>query len=361
MMVRYVSFVAAALLISSCSALRQASSDPGDAALPAAVRAAVPAPRESDRRGPLVRPREAIAQQIPSPRPSATLLVSESFQNRVTSPNAWFYTNGACLTAGSTPPPGSIPACGNNAPQDPAGAGALQLTTPTSYTTTIVGWNAPLPTAHGLEVVFTSFSFEGTGGDGTLLFFTDGSKAPPSAPGYTGGCLAYLGNINYYCPGPALANAYLGVGFDEFGDYSKFLGANGNEAIPETVALGGAGSESFPYVGGVDNAQGEPVSLPFLLDDPSATTRQANAPTFAVSLLRNGQVTVAIDIHDGHGFVTYVSKRIVGVNRQPKVPKTVYVGFAGSNGGAYERRQIDDVTISTATRIHKALEPYILR
>jgi hypothetical protein len=349
--VRYALFVAAALIISSCSALRQAPDDVGGATRPSAVRPAVPAPRRSDRRPPLVRPGEALARELPVPKPSATLLVSESFQNGVTAPNAWFYTQGACLTAGATPPPGSLPACGSNAPQDPPGAGALQLTTPTSYTTTIVGWNAPLPTEHGLEVIFTSFSFEGTGGDGTLLFFTDGSKDPPSAPGYSGGCLAYLGNINYLCPGPPLANAYLGVGFDEFGDYSAFLHANGNQTIPDTVALGGAESTSFPYLGGVDNAQGEPVSLPFPLDDPTASTRQADAPTIAVSLRHNGQVTVAIDIHNGHGFVTYVSKRIVGVNGQPKVPKTVYVGFAGSNGGTYERRQIDDVTISTDTRI----------
>jgi hypothetical protein len=51
--------------------------------------------------------------------------------------------------------------------------------------------------------------------------------------------------------------------------------------------------------------------------------------------------------HDGNGFVEYVSKNIVGAKGQPAVPATVYVGFVGSNGYDYDRRQIDDVTITT--------------
>jgi hypothetical protein len=346
MMVRYAMFVAAAIMISGCSAQRQAPGESSGGTLPAAVRMSVPAPRATGERGALVRPSEAM-RRTPDPDASGIVIASETFQNESTLPNAWFYTSGACLTAAATPPPSSIPACGSNAPKDPAGEGALQLTTPTSYATTIVGWNAPLSTAQGLDVVFTSYSFNGVGGDGTLLFFTDGSKPPPTSPGYSGGCLAYLGNITNYCPGPPLANGYLGVGLDDFGDYARFLGANGIEQIPDTVDLGGALSQKFPYLGGVDNASGQPVSLPFSIDDPSSPNRNYKAPTFDVSISHKGLVQVAIDIHDGNGFVQYISKNIVGVNGQPNVPNTVYVGFAGSNGSAYERRQIDDVVIST--------------
>src|SRR5580704_7415883 len=327
MMVRYVMFVAAAIMISGCSAQRPAPGEPSGGTLPAAVRATVPAPRATGERGPLVRPGEA-ARQPPDPDASGIVIVSETFQNGVTAPNAWFYTSGACLTAGATPPPSSIPACGNNAPQDPPGSGALQLTAPTQYATTIVGWNAPLPTARGLDIVFTSFAFDGTGGDGTLLFFTDGSQAPPAAPGYSGGCLAYLGNIPGACPGSPLANAFLGVGFDEFGDFSAFL-KDSPGRIPETVDLAGGQAATYAYLGGVDNHAGKPVSLPFNLDDPKGTKRLSTAPTMDVTLDAIGLVEVAIDIHDGRGFVRYVSKNIVGVNGQPAVPASVYVGFAG--------------------------------
>jgi hypothetical protein len=301
---------------------------------------------------PPIRPDIALASPVRS-RVSPgkhTVLVNETFANIATGANDWTYYTPACLTAGASPPPGSLPPCGSLAPQDPPGGGALQLTPDTPNMTGLVGWYQPLKVGKGLEVSFTLYDFNPSqleGSDGTLLYFADGSKPAPTEPDGTGGCLGYFYKSGW-CPGPGgagLANAYLGVGFDEFGNFSALIKDGPDEVVPNTVALGGSVSTGYAYVGGVTAENGAPASLPFKLG-VQANSRPSNAPTVDVTLTKAGLVEVAIDIHDGHGSKTYLSKKIIGVQGQPAVPKTLYVGIMGSCGDGADTHQINDLTIS---------------
>jgi hypothetical protein len=308
------------------------------------ARAAHPLPHASG--APWRRVGSATAVQARTVRGQGTVLVSDTFAESSTSKHTWFDRDDTCLTAGTaSQPTGSIPACGANAPQDPPGEGALELTTPDTYQIGLVSWHKALPTANGLDVQFTLYAFDGTapGADGTLLYFSNGSLKHPIRPGGNGGSLGYVAGGSAK---KGLANAYLGVGFDEYGNFSSYL-PGGPGFIPETVAVGGAASIGYPYLGGVTDGSGVPSSLPFDLDQPSATSRPANAPTIDVTLTAAGLLEVAIDIHDGNGPLTYLSENIVGVAGQPAVPATVYVGFEASTGGLYNRHQIGGVTIST--------------
>ena len=276
-------------------------------------------------------------------RHAGTVLVSESFANTSSAPG-WLHSKGACLTAGTKPKaPGSLAPCGKNAPLDPPGSGALQLTAPVNNDVNFVAWHKALPTANGLNIQYNLYSFDGTspGADGSLVFFTYGSDKPPKMAAGTGGYLGYLSG-----GGTGLNYAYLGVGFDEYGNFSNSL-TNGPGFVPETVALGGSYLQQYQYLGGVTNGSGVPASLPFMLDDPSSPTRPANAPTIDISLTPAGLVEVAIDIHDGNGPVTYLSENIVGIAGQPAVPPSVFVGFMGATGGLDNRHQIGSLTIST--------------
>jgi FtsP/CotA-like multicopper oxidase with cupredoxin domain len=281
------------------------------------------------------------------------MLFSENFTGVATTPSAWSVFGPVCLTAGtSTTPATSVPACKTKAPQDPAGQGALQLTSNAVSLNAMLVTKSSFPTANGLQVTFTDYAFNSasSGGDGMTFFFTDASQPAPAAFGVGGAALGYANRtLSTSEPAaPGIANAYVGVGLDEDGNFSNPASnlTGGPGKISETVAARGASATGWQYLGGVTKASGAATSLPFHLDQPTATTRPSNAPTIQATLLANGLLTVAIDIHDGNGFVTYYSQSIVGVNGQPAVPANVYFGFSASSGSTTNRHQVTGLIIS---------------
>ena len=118
--------------------------------------------------------------------------------------------------------------------------------------------------------------------------------------------------------------------------------------MPQTIAVRGAASMGYPYLGGATNAGGHAASLPFKLDQPG-TTRPANAPTIRATLTAAGNLSVAIDRHDGAGFVTYYTQSIAGVAGQPPVPAKVYVGLTGATAGYFARHQIGGLAVTSLT------------
>jgi FtsP/CotA-like multicopper oxidase with cupredoxin domain len=291
----------------------------------------------------VVAPSSALVQ-------TGTTVIGDGFSESATAPGAWNATSGVCLTAGTPATPAtSIAACGSSvAPVDPVGQGALELTTPANNQVGMFLNPTPIATANGIQVTFTDYSFNGTspGADGTVLFLTDASKPAPTAPGQVGGSLGYA-NAN---GSPGLANGYLGLALDEFGNYSNPTEGRvgGPGPIPETIAVRGAASASYPYLGGA-TVSGKAASLPFSIDQPTLTSRPTNAPTIRMSLTTAGVLSVAIDHHDGNGFVAYYSQAVVGVSGQPAVPANVYVGMVASTGGSYDRHQIGGFAVTTLT------------
>ncbi len=279
---------------------------------------------------------------------TAATLLNETFANGTSTPSLWSGFGDACLTAGTAPVPAtSLPACGKTAPLDAPGSGTLQLTRMMQSRYGAAIERTPLPTANGLSITFTDYAFDGVlpGGNGVAFFFTDASQPLPTTLGQRGGALVYRPSGS----GPGLPNAYLGVGLDEYGAFSApgtgYIGGPGT--IPESISVRGAAATGYQYIGGAVNGSGAPASLPFTLDAPSAPTRPATAPTIQATLSAAGALTVAIDHHDGNGFVTYYSGTIVGAGGQPAVPANVYFGVGSSSGGTYEVHQIGGLVITS--------------
>ena len=301
------------------------------------------------RASPLAWPRSgrAVAAGNPEPYPSpGTRLVDQGFDDEKTPPNAFAFIDQACLTAGTKQQPGSVPPCGNLAPQDKNGHGVLENTNLNTYLDSWVSYQKPLSTLLGIQVAFTIYSWGGGGADGQLLFFTDASMGPPNNIGQNGGELGYTGGGENGPPG--LNYAYVGIGFDEFGTFSENnapVGLNGGVGhIPETIAVRGAAATGYYYIGGALDPQGQPASLPFNWNQ-SSPQRPSTGPTVFVTLSPTGYLTVAVDIHNGAGFITYYAQSIVGVAGEPPVPESVYIGITGSNGGVTGRHQIGDLNI----------------
>lgn len=144
----------------------------------------------------------------------------------------WTALNDACLTAGDGSG-GTIPACGKSmiATPDGLGAGALRLTPATTNQTGAILSNFTFPSNQGLQVTFTTYTYGGSadgtasnGADGISFLLTDGTATAPTVAGGLGGSMGYScsnGNGTY----EGLANAYLGLGIDEYGN---FLNAGDN-------------------------------------------------------------------------------------------------------------------------------------
>jgi len=191
----------------------------------------------------------------------------------------WKALDGACLTAGdntNTPSDGTqytpstpmltIPKCsglayyagktlvggatGTGVDSATAAAGALRLTNGDymqgsngdNQTGAIIS-NFTFPTTQGVQVTWKSVTYggdndNGTGADGISFFLSDGSKSPTTAGGL-GGSLGYsCSNVNGKYEG--LVGGYLGVGIDEFGNFTNgaTYDSQGNQTLHDNTASG---------------------------------------------------------------------------------------------------------------------------
>lgn len=178
---------------------------------------------------------------------------TDNFQNG-SSTLQWTPLGNACLTAGNGT--GSIPACTgkfqNNgtytipANEKKAGQGALLLTPPlTSQTGAVLSAFPPFPLSQGVQITFTTYTFGGSGdgpasngADGIVFMLTDGTAAQPTTTGGSGGAMGYdCSNTNDPLFN-GMANAYIGLGIDEWGNYLN-TGDNGSNGVLNSRATGG--------------------------------------------------------------------------------------------------------------------------
>ena len=167
----------------------------------------------------------------------------------------WTAIGDACLTAGNGT--GTIPACtaatggidgGNTGViPDAVGVGALRLTDDLPNRTGAVLYPSTFPSSQGLRVVFTSYMYSAltnplntTGADGIGFYLLDAGTnaspiAAPTAPGAFGGSLGYT-CANNKNPADGIANGYLGIGIDAFGNYAN--GARAGDPIADNTSTG---------------------------------------------------------------------------------------------------------------------------
>jgi Bacterial lectin len=219
----------------------------------------------------------------------------------------------------------------------------LRLTGNTFNQTGYALYTEPVAADRGLNISFNMYQYNATtkpGADGISFLLVNGNQAPSKA-GAFGGALGYKG----------LTGGYLGVGFDEFGNYStKMIWGNGtSQKEPNSIVIRGAQSAGYPQIRRVLASQ------PLASD--AATARSAAMRHVVISISTSGVVTVKVDY--GRGPVTEISKlNLNDTPGQPPLPSTVKFGFAGSTGNNTDIHEVSNLTISALPPdLHTVITP----
>lgn len=260
-------------------------------------------------------------------------LYGESFKGTAATPGDWI-TGGKgfqpCLTAGNPNAVSSIPACGLRTPDKP-GQGVLRLTSNGKGESGYVLYTRPLMASKGLDITFSEYQYHKTtpqGADGIAFFLINGADKPARA-GVGGGYLGYK----------YLTGAYLGLGFDEYGNFAdrRLWGTGTKGRFPNSIVARGAASVKYKYLDG-KRASGE-------LGVGTATKRADAKRTVEIRLSNVGVLTV--DVNYGKGQVRELNHvQLYLVKGQPKLPKTIKFGFAASTGAYTNIHEISGLRIA---------------
>lgn len=310
------------------------------------------------------------------------VLVTETFRDAEVNNASWQVRTGTAvpnspapvlpfLTASSsnTAPTGGIG--GNPAFQlDSPGQGALRLTNSLADQSTFVLFDNPIGSRQGLTVSFEFYSYGGTTNpfraDGISFFLLDGQVSPTQA-GAFGGSLGYAQkNATATSPFvPGLEGAYVGIGFDEYGNFSSTTDSaadltpirTGGAAsrIQDSIAVRAGANTNYQYVTGTG-------SLPFGIDVPTATSRDEAKRTVQINLTPTGLLTVRIDSNNDGDFLdpgespSELNQLNIATINGSAPPETLKFGFAAGTGAFNNIHEIRNLFISTLNSPPTALE-----
>ncbi len=318
---------------------------------------------------------------LPPPTPAAAaeaVVFDNTFKNRtvsgtgtVTKPTSPSGTNLACLTASGNSSTTPLLSCSGTS--DAQGSGALRLTAAAGSQIGGVFGSTAFSTTSGLEVSFKSYQYGGGGADGIgfiLAAANPSTSAPPTVLGPGGGQLGYSpdGGVS------GVANGYLGVGLDVYGNYSNTVASgsgcsaptNISSQVPGAVVVRGPGSGTVGYCPLTTTYTGSSSSQLTLrgstransvvpvkvLVNPTATAFTSSdgstvaAGSYKVIATPAGSSTAktlsgTLPVASSS---LYPSSTWVNSNG---VPKQLAFGFAGSTGGINDVHEISDVQVRT--------------
>jgi fibronectin-binding autotransporter adhesin len=226
---------------------------------------------------------------------------------------------------------------------DPVGSGWLQLTSSAGNEATYaVDTNSFASSNATITATFNYAAFNGSGADGITFFLAN--AAVPFAVGAYGGSLGYAQKTAAGGGGAdisGMAGGYLGIGVDEFGNYSNptegRIGGTGFE--PNAIAVRGPGSglTGYDYLGGTG-------TLANALSYPGQTSRPTGAQTTTIEMVltATNQLTVYVSFGGG-AFIPEFTADLSGYAR----PNDLIMGFTGSTGGSTDIHQVQDVKLTS--------------
>jgi Putative Ig domain len=283
-------------------------------------------------------------------------------------------TNTACLTASGNSMANPLASC--LAATDAQGSGKLRLTNTSTFVEGGIFASTSVPTSQGLDVTFNSYQYGGTGADGIAFVLAAVDPANPTTPstiGQPGGALGYSANAGSSLSG--LADGYLGIGFDTFGNFSnKYEGtgctdpANITQAMPGQVVVRGPGNGKVGYCA-LQSSAATATSPKLTL---RATTRAASlVPVEVVFNPSSAPVTTpsGLTVPGGDYDVTFTpvggtprslvgALPVVPAGLYPSswitssgLPKQLAFGWVASTGTVTDFHEIDNAVVTTVNPV----------
>ncbi len=222
-------------------------------------------------------------------------------------------------------------------------SGRLRMTEASGNQATSATYQRLFPAANNLvEVVFRYYAWSpnlfNTGGDGLAVILSDATVTPQ--PGSFGGALGYAQRNNGT---PGFAGGWLGVGLDEYGNFS-----NGNEG-----KVGGPGfrAQAIAIRGGVGSSYGYLAGTAANLNPKIDVSGTSSAQPGHLYRLRidsrvAGRSMVSLDRDSGSGFSNLVAPfNAMATAGQEQVPADFLLSLTGSTGGANNNHELDDLQI----------------
>ncbi|QYK08727.1 DUF6701 domain-containing protein [Shewanella mangrovisoli] len=223
-------------------------------------------------------------------------------------------------------------------------SGRMRLTEAKSNQSTASTYQRLFPAANNLvEIQFDHYAYGGNGADGIALVLSDASITPQ--PGAFGGPLGYG-----FKPGiNGFAGGWLGIGIDEFGNFSGEGGSYNIGQRRQSVAVrgSGAGTSGYRYLrgtcnNGTSNTSGNCLSPTVDGNNVSPAHRYKITIDSQVS----GQSMVKIERNTGSGFVTLIPAfNAIAQTGQAATPSDFLLSLTGSTGGSNNNHEIDNVQI----------------
>ncbi|MGL4896530.1 MAG: DUF6701 domain-containing protein, partial [Shewanella sp.] len=223
-------------------------------------------------------------------------------------------------------------------------AGRMRLTEAKGNQSTASTFQRLFPAANNLvEIQFDHYAYGGNGADGIALVLSDASITPQ--PGAFGGPLGY----GFKPSISGFAGGWLGVGIDEFGNFSGEGGSDNKGQRRQSVVVrgSGAGTSGYRYLRGTCSNGTTNTSVNCL--SPTVDKNNvspAHRYKITIDSKVSGQSMVTIERNTGTGFATLIPAfNALAEPGQAAVPNNFLLSLTGSTGGSYNNHEIDNVQI----------------
>ncbi|HHQ4523772.1 TPA: DUF6701 domain-containing protein [Aeromonas veronii] len=230
----------------------------------------------------------------------------------------------------------------NNSELPSIQSGRLRMTRNIGNQATSATYQRLFPAASNLvEVTFRYYAWSpqtGIGGDGLAVILSDATVTPQ--PGSFGGALGYAQRDNGT---PGFAGGWLGVGLDEYGNFSNpnegKVGGPGARA--QAIAIRGGVGSSYRYLAGTTANISPRVDV-----RGTSSAQPGHLYRLRIDSRVAGRSMVSLDRNTGSGFSTLVAPfDAMATAGQEQVPADFLLSLTGSTGGANNNHELDDIQI----------------